>query len=136
VLQDAAKTDKTGWFKRTGWLEHLEGRNLVHLAHQARLTDQGEVKLKLVAQLTERLVERSVKGLSTLAQEARRWLRSAQQHEVDSGTGVCDEGGGAVEAAPNDAVHGMAEQQRGRGRSIPTEDGGSDGQRQLSAVLG
>jgi hypothetical protein len=32
-----AKTDQTGWFKRTGWLEHFAGRNLAHLAHQAWL---------------------------------------------------------------------------------------------------
>jgi hypothetical protein len=24
---EAAKTNKTGWFKRTGWLEHLANRN-------------------------------------------------------------------------------------------------------------
>ena len=29
-----AKTDKTGWFKQTGWLEHFANRNLMHLAHQ------------------------------------------------------------------------------------------------------
>ena len=29
-----AKTDKTGWFKQTGWLEHFADRNLMHLAHQ------------------------------------------------------------------------------------------------------
>jgi hypothetical protein len=78
-----AKTDKTGWFKRTGWLEHLANRNLIHLAHQIRLPDQGEVKLQQAAKLTELLIERSVKGLSTLAQETRRWLRSAKQQEVD-----------------------------------------------------
>jgi hypothetical protein len=59
-----AKTDKTGWFKRTGWLEYFANRNLMHLAHQTRLPDRGEVKL------TELLVERSVKGLSTLARLA------------------------------------------------------------------
>jgi hypothetical protein len=78
-----AKTDKTGWFKRTGWLEHFANRNLTHLAHQTRLPDQGEVKLRRAAKLTELLVERSVKGLSTLAQETRRWLRSAKRQEVD-----------------------------------------------------
>jgi superfamily II DNA helicase RecQ len=78
-----AKTDKTGWFKRTGWLEHFANRNLMHLAHQTRLPDRGEVKLGRAAKLTELLVERSVKGLSTLAQETRRWLRSAKRQEVD-----------------------------------------------------
>jgi hypothetical protein len=74
-----AKTDKTGWFKRTGWLEHFANRNLTHLAHQIRLPNQGEVKLRRAAKLTELLVERSVMGLSTLARETRRWLRSAKQ---------------------------------------------------------
>ena len=78
-----AKTDKTGWFKRTGWLEHFAGRNLIHLAHQTRLPDHGEVKLQRAAKLVELLVERSVRGLSTLAQETRRWLKSAKRQEVD-----------------------------------------------------
>jgi len=34
---EVAKTDKTGWFKRTSWLEHFANRNLIHLAHQVRL---------------------------------------------------------------------------------------------------
>jgi hypothetical protein len=38
-----AKTDKRGWFKRTGWLEHFANRNLMHLAHPTRLPDRGEV---------------------------------------------------------------------------------------------
>jgi hypothetical protein len=80
---EAAKTDKTGWFKRTGWLEHLAKRNLVHLAHQIRLPDQDEVKLQRAAKLVELLVERSVAGLCTLARETRRWLRSAKRQEVD-----------------------------------------------------
>jgi hypothetical protein len=41
------------------------------------------VKLRQAAKLTELLVERSVKGLSTLARETRRWLRSAKRQEVD-----------------------------------------------------
>ena len=28
-----AKTDKTGWFRRTGWLEHFASRNLAQLAY-------------------------------------------------------------------------------------------------------
>lgn len=83
VMRDAAKTDKTGWFKRTGWLEFFKDRNLVYLAHQARLPDRNEVKLQAAAQLTEQLIENCVKGLATLPQETRRWLRSARQTEVD-----------------------------------------------------
>jgi superfamily II DNA helicase RecQ len=80
---EAAKTDKTGWFKRTGWLEHLAKRNRMHLAHQIRLPDANETKLKQAAELTELLVNRSVKGLLTLAHETRRWLKSAKQNEID-----------------------------------------------------
>jgi hypothetical protein len=36
VMEDAVKTDKTGWYKRTGWLEHFKDRNLAHLGQQAR----------------------------------------------------------------------------------------------------
>jgi len=78
-----AKTDKTGWFKRTGWLEHLAGRNLAHLAYQTRLPDRDEMKLHRAARLVELLVERSVAGLSTLARETRRWLQSVKRQEID-----------------------------------------------------
>lgn len=84
ILEAAAKTDKTGWFKRTGWLEFFKGRNLKHLVHQARAPDRGEDKMKLAAELTERLVERSVRGLATLPHELRRWLRSAKLSEADT----------------------------------------------------
>jgi hypothetical protein len=83
VIGDAAKTDKTGWFKRVGWLEHLKDRNLAHLGYQVRLPDRNEVKLQRVAKLTEQLIEKGVKGLSTLPRETRRWLRSAQQSEIN-----------------------------------------------------
>jgi hypothetical protein len=55
----------------------------MHLAHQTQLPDRGEVKLQAAAKLTKLLVERSFKGLSTLARETRRWLRSAKRQEVD-----------------------------------------------------
>jgi hypothetical protein len=83
VIKEAAKTNKTGWFKRAGWLEFFKDRNLVHLGHQARLPDRNEAKLKTAAQLIERLIERCVKGLATLPQETQRWLRSAQQTDID-----------------------------------------------------
>jgi hypothetical protein len=83
VIEEAAKTKKTGWFKRTGWLTFFEGRNLAHLGHQARLPDRNEVKRQAAAELTERLIEKCVKGLATLPRETRRWLRSAKQAQAD-----------------------------------------------------
>ena len=64
-------------------MEFFKDRNLVHLARQVRAPDLSERKIRLAAELTERLIERSVKGLATLPQELRRWLRSAKQSEVD-----------------------------------------------------
>jgi hypothetical protein len=37
MAAEAAKTDKTGWFNRTGWLQYFKERNLAHLAHAIRL---------------------------------------------------------------------------------------------------
>jgi hypothetical protein len=56
---------------------------MVHLAYQARLPDRNKVKLRTAAQLAEHLIEKCVKGLATLPQETRRWLRSAQQTDID-----------------------------------------------------
>jgi hypothetical protein len=38
--------------------------------------------MHVAAQLTERLIEKCVKGLANLPQETRRWLRSARQTKV------------------------------------------------------
>jgi superfamily II DNA or RNA helicase len=80
---EIAKTDKTGWFNRTGWPQHFAKRNLKHLAHAIRLPDRDETKLHRAAHAVELLIEQSVAGLSTLGRETRRWLRSAQREEVD-----------------------------------------------------
>lgn len=130
---EAAKTDKTGWFKRTGWLEHLAKRNLVHLAHQIRLPDQGEVKLQRAAKLVELLVERSVAGLWTLARETRRWLRSVKRQEIDQRPI------GRLQNPESQARYAgymvkfvcyflriVADEQAGMARSGRSEDGGSD----------
>lgn len=80
---EVAKTDRTGWFHRTGWLEHLAKRNHAHLAHAIQMPTRNEPKLKQAGRLVELLVERAVAGLSTLARETRRWLRSAKREEVE-----------------------------------------------------
>jgi hypothetical protein len=66
VMEEAVKTDKTGWFKRIGWLPFLKGRNLAYLGYMARLPDRSEGKLQAAAELTEQLIEQSVGGLATL----------------------------------------------------------------------
>lgn len=83
ILGETAKQDNTGWYKRTGWPLFLKDRNLLHIGHQARLPDRDETKLKLGAELTEYLIEKCVKGLSTLPDETRRWLRSVQLNTID-----------------------------------------------------
>ncbi|KAK3045467.1 hypothetical protein LTR09_012942 [Extremus antarcticus] len=44
--EEMAKTDQTGWWKRTGWPEHLKGSTLKHLSRAARLPDKNEVTLR------------------------------------------------------------------------------------------
>jgi len=78
-----AKTDRTGWFNRTAWPEHIAKRNLTLLAHARRLPDRDEKELQRVAHAVDLLTERCVAGLSTLALETRRWLKSAKREEVD-----------------------------------------------------
>jgi hypothetical protein len=48
------------------------------------MPDRHELKLKLAAELTELLIERCVKGLSTLLYEIRRWLCSAKREAPDT----------------------------------------------------
>jgi hypothetical protein len=43
VDAQVAMSDKTGSFKRTGWLDYFANRNLMHPAHKTRLPDRGEV---------------------------------------------------------------------------------------------
>lgn len=81
--EKVAKTDRTGWFNRTGWPEHLAGRNLKHLARASRLPDRNERELQQATKIVDLAIERSVAGLSTLAVETRRWLRSAKREEID-----------------------------------------------------
>lgn len=81
--KEVAKTDRTGWFNRTGWTQHLAGCNLKHLVHISRLPDRGETRLTQAMKVVDLTVERSVAGLGTLALETRRWLKSARQYEID-----------------------------------------------------
>ena len=78
-----AKTDRTGWFNHNGWPEHLARRNLGHLSCASRMPDHREHALQQAAKVVELAIEQSVAGLSTLAQETRRWLKSASREEID-----------------------------------------------------
>ena len=51
-------------------------------------------------------------------------------------TGVSDKRGGAIEKAPGDAVHSVGEGVWCRRGYVSEEDCGSDGEEQLSAMLG
>ena len=77
------KTDQTGWWKKTGWVEHLKGSNLKRLSRAARLPDKHDPTLRQVRELVEMSIEQCVKGLMTLPSELRRWLKSVQIAEVD-----------------------------------------------------
>ena len=83
VDDEVLKQDRTGWFNRTGWPEHLSGRNLQHLAHASRLPDRDDVLLKEAVRVVNLTVGQAVTGLSTLELELRRWIRSAKQTEID-----------------------------------------------------
>lgn len=80
---EIAPTDQTGWWKRTDWVTHLGESNLRHLAHAARLPGKDEPGLKVVADSVDELIDECVKGLASLPQEIRRWLKSAKMEEVD-----------------------------------------------------
>jgi superfamily II DNA helicase RecQ len=81
---ELAKTDRTGWFTRTRWPQHLANSNLRHLSQATRLPDQDEIVLQRAVELVDQLIERSVSGLATLDDETRRWLRSAKLQEPDT----------------------------------------------------
>ena len=81
--RETAKTDRTGWFNMTGWPEHLAESNMKHLSYASRLPDRDEAQLQKAAKAVDAMVEQSVAGLSTLARQTRRWLRSAKREEPD-----------------------------------------------------
>ena len=83
MIEAPVETDQTDWWKKTGWIEHLQGSNKRHLAHAARLPAKDEPVLKQIANLVDQLVEQCVEGLSTLPQELRRWLKSVKMSETD-----------------------------------------------------
>lgn len=83
IAEDVAKQDKTLWWKKTSWQEHLAKSNLRHLSAATRLPSKDDGELAKLADLTQELIEKCVRGLTSLDNELRRWLRSAQASEPD-----------------------------------------------------
>lgn len=84
IAEEASAKDRTGWFKRTRWDEHLQAYpDWKLLAYAIRLPGDDEPQLQRVVQLVEELVEEAVQGLSTLSLETLRWLRSPKAQEPD-----------------------------------------------------
>jgi hypothetical protein len=76
-----AATDRTGWFNRNGWPEHLAGRNLARLSWASRMPDKNDALFQQAVKIVDRAIEQGVAGLSTLPLETRRWLRSPKERD-------------------------------------------------------
>ena len=84
IAEETSAKDRTGWFKRTRWDEHLQAYlDWRLLSYAVRLPASDEPALQRVVQLVEELVEQAVQGLSTLSLETLRWLRSLHAREID-----------------------------------------------------
>ncbi|RYO31055.1 hypothetical protein AA0111_g5338 [Alternaria arborescens] len=89
TAEEVSAKDRTGWFKRTRWDEHLQAYpDWKLLAYAIRLPGDDEPQLQRVVQLVEELVEEAVQGLSTLSLETLRWLRSPKAQEPDAAPGM------------------------------------------------
>jgi hypothetical protein len=85
IAEEASVKDRTGWFKRTQWDEHLHAYpDWKLLAYAIRLTGDDELALKQVVLAVEELVEQAVSGLHTLSIDTLRWLKSAKPNEADA----------------------------------------------------
>jgi hypothetical protein len=84
IAEETSAKDRTGWFKRTRWDEHLQAYpDWRLLSYAVRLPASDEPALQRVVQLVEEMVEQAVQGLSTLSLETLRWLRSPHAREID-----------------------------------------------------
>jgi hypothetical protein len=85
IAEEASAKDRTGWFKRTRWDEHLQVYpDWKLLAYAVRLRGDDEAALKQVALAVQELLEQAVRGLDTLSIDTLRWLRSARPNEADA----------------------------------------------------
>jgi hypothetical protein len=85
MAEEASAKDRTGWFKRTRWDEHLQAYpDWKLLAYTVRPPGDDEPALKQIVLAVEELVEQAVCGLGTLSIDTLRWLRSARPNEADA----------------------------------------------------
>jgi hypothetical protein len=85
IAEEASTKDRTGWFKRTRWDEHLQAYpDWKLLAYAIRPPGDDEPALKQVVVVVEEVVEQAVRGLSTLSIDTLRWLRSAEPNKADA----------------------------------------------------
>ncbi|KAH5441620.1 hypothetical protein HBI60_255780 [Parastagonospora nodorum] len=78
------RTDRTGWFTRNGWQEHLGKHNLKQLYWASRLPDRYDTLLQQAVRVVDLAMEQGVAGLSTLPLETCRWLRSPKKTEIET----------------------------------------------------
>jgi FtsZ-interacting cell division protein YlmF len=84
MAEEASAKDRTGWFKRTRWDEHLQAYpDWKLLSYAIRPPGDDEPELKQVVLVVEELVEQAVHRLGTLSIDTLRWLRSARPNEPD-----------------------------------------------------
>jgi superfamily II DNA helicase RecQ len=76
------KQDSTGWWSRTLWQKHFQGRNLKWLSHTSRLPDRDEPLLAEIVEIFNVFFAEAKRGIQTLDQETRRWLRSEKRGEI------------------------------------------------------
>jgi hypothetical protein len=85
MAEEASAKDRTGWFKRTRWDEHLQAYlDWKLLSYAIRPPGDDEPELKQVVLAVEEVVEQAVRGLGTLSIDTLRWLRSAKPNEADT----------------------------------------------------
>jgi hypothetical protein len=77
------KQDRTGWYIRNQWPQHLAQRNLKYLSHASRLPDKDEHVLVALMNVSRLVQKRSLEGLMTLDLELRRWLKSPLRSEAE-----------------------------------------------------
>ena len=76
-------TDMTGWWKRSGYRDHFEKKNIQHLAWGMRMPGKDEPELMTIGKQIREWMEEAVKGLSTMPDGIRRWLRGAKLDTPD-----------------------------------------------------